>query len=122
GMLFKSHGTLFGSFCAVRAFKRKWAGDDTDGERADFLGDLSNHRCCPGSGSAAHTSSDEDHVAALEYFVQIFGRFFCRSFADFGVAAGAKTTSGFVANTNTILCLRFQQCLSISIDRNKLNT
>ncbi len=69
--------------CAARAFEGEGAGDHADGQGADFLGNLGHDRGGAGAGAAAQAGGDEDHVAALEHFVQLFGRFFgsfaCRS-------------------------------------------
>ena len=57
---------LFRCAHALGAFEGERAGDHRDGQDAQLLGDLSDHRCPAGAGTATHAGGDEDHVGATE--------------------------------------------------------
>ena len=95
GVLFELVDALFGRFRAARAFEGEGAGDDADGQRADFLGDLGDDGGRAGAGAAAHPGGDKDHIGAFEHFVEFFGGFLGRLAADLRIAAGAEAAGGF---------------------------
>ncbi len=99
-MLFEAGNALFRGLDALGAFEREGAGDHADGERADFLGDLRDDGGCAGAGAAAHAGGDEDHVTALERFVQLLRGFFGGLASHFRVAASAETAGGLVADAH----------------------
>ena len=55
-------GRLLRDELALVALERERLGDDADGERAAFLGDLRDDRRGPGPGPTAEPRGDEDHV------------------------------------------------------------
>jgi hypothetical protein len=61
---------------AALALEPEGARDDTDGERADRLGDARDDGCATGAGAAALARRDEDHVGSSECFLDLFGVIF----------------------------------------------
>src|SRR5271157_2072728 len=103
-MFLELGNTLFSGSLAARAFKSKRASDNAYGQSATFLTDLCHNRSCAGAGTAAQAGSDEDHVAAFENFVQLFGRFLGGLTTIFGIAASAQPASHLLTDSNTNLC------------------
>ncbi len=106
---------------AARAFEGERPGHHTDGQRADFLGDLRHDAGCAGAGAAAHARGDKDHVAALEHLIQLVSRFLGRFAADFGVSAGAQAAGDLVANPHAGLRLGLEQRLPVGVDGDELD-
>ena len=105
GMFFELGDAGFGRLRAAGAFKGEGAGDHADGQGADFLGDLGHDGGSAGAGAAAQAGGDEDHIAAFEHFVQLFGRFFGSFAADLRVAASAQAAGDLVADANAGVAL-----------------
>ena len=102
-------------------FKREWLGDHGDGERAHFAGERSDDRRCAGSGSAAQTGGDEDHVSAFERFDDLVGIFERCLAADFGVGASTQPVGQFHAELNLHGRTRHAQRLQVSVCHDELN-
>ena len=75
---------------AAFAFKGERLGNDRDGQRAHLAGERRNDRGRSGSGAAAESGGDEDHVGAFEGFDDFVGVFERGFAADFGIGAGAR--------------------------------
>ena len=70
---------------AATALEGERAGDHTDGEGPDALGDLSDHRSGARSGTAALARGDEDHVGPLEDLFDLLAVLFGRGPAHLGI-------------------------------------
>ena len=81
---------LLGLLHAALAFEGEGLGDDRNGERAEFAGEIRDHGSRAASGASAETGSDEDHVRAVERFENFFGVFERGFAADFGIGARAE--------------------------------
>jgi hypothetical protein len=101
------------------SFEGKWASDHTNGECADFFSDLRHDGRCTRAGASAQTCGNEHHIAAFEYIIELFSRFFRGDFADIGVTTSTKPAGGFIANADTGGCAALEQHLSVSINGNK---
>src|SRR5260370_2759449 len=49
--------------------------DHTDGQGSQLSCNLCNDRACARAGATSHTSRDEDHIRAFQYFIQFLGVF-----------------------------------------------
>ena len=74
-MLCQLLDALHSDLHARSTFERERLGDDTDNQYSHVARDLGNHRCCPGTGSAAHACSDEQHIGVLDRFLDQFAVF-----------------------------------------------
>jgi len=104
GVFLEALVAVLGGVHTMAAFEGEGLGDDTNGERAAFFGDLRYDRGGSGSGSTTQAGGDENHIGAFEYGVELFGGFFSAFSADLGVAAGAKAAGEFIANANFYGC------------------
>src|SRR5207249_8542834 len=75
---------------ALTAFEPERPRDDADGERTDLLADLRHDRRSAGAGAAALARGDEDHVRALERFLQLVAALLRGGEADLGIGACAE--------------------------------
>ncbi len=104
------------------AFHVERPGDDRDGQDAELLGDLRNHRRRAGAGAAAHAGGDEQHVAALDHLDDAIAIFHRRLTTDLGIGAGAQALGDVAADLQCGLHLRVLQRLRIGVDADELDT
>ena len=79
---------LFGLLAALGAFEAERLGDHGHGERAEFLGERSDHGRGSGAGAAAQAGGDEDHVRAFQQVDDALGIF------ERGLAAHRRIRAG----------------------------
>ena len=96
-------------------------GDDTDGERADRLGDARDDRGAAGAGAAALARGDEDHVGAGEGLFDLFGVVLGGATADLGVGAGAEAAGEFATDVELDVGVAHQQRLGVGVDGDELH-
>src|SRR5688500_17306776 len=106
---------------ALRTFERERLGDDGDGERADILCDLSDHRSAACPRSATHTGGDEDHVGFFERLVQLLAVVLGGLATNTGVGAGPKALGDLVADADLVWSVREKQRLSVGVHRDELD-
>ena len=82
---------LLGLLHAALAFERERLGDHSDGERAEFAGEIGDHGRGAAAGAAAETRGDEHHVRAVERFENFFGVLERGFAADLGIRARAES-------------------------------
>ena len=70
-MLRQAGNAFIGLAHASAAFESEWLGDDADGERTTFLGNLCHHWCRSGAGAATHARCDEHQIRALQCLLKI---------------------------------------------------
>ena len=57
---------MIGNCHAFTAFHNEGLGHDSNCQNNEFLCDLRDHRCRPGTGTATHTGGNKEHVGALD--------------------------------------------------------
>ena len=81
---------VLGLLRAPAALEGERLGDDADGERAELARELGDDRRAAGAGAAALAGGDEDHVGALQRFLQLVAALLRGGLADAGIGAGAE--------------------------------
>ncbi len=112
----------FGDTRALAAFKEEWLGNDSDSETTQLFCNACNHRGSTTTSSSAESTGDEDHVCALDDFLDLVARLFDGTASKVGIHTGTQAASDIFANVNTLLGHRAVKILRISIDRNKIDT
>lgn len=97
------------------------AGDHTDGQGTQRASDASDDRRATGAGAAAFTGGHEDHVSALEHFLDFFFVVLGSLASDIRVGSGAEAPGQFTTDVELDVCVRHQQCLCIGVDGDELN-
>ena len=121
-IFFECCNTAFCLFHSLFTLKFEWFGYNTNRQNIHFFCDLCNNRSSTGSGSAAHTGSDEDHLTAFDCSSNFFAAFF-RSFLASLRNASCSTTSGqTVANYDLLTCFGIFQCLCIGVNGDEVHT
>ena len=120
-MLFQLADPLFGLCHALLALARERLGDDADGQRSGFSGNLGNDRCRAGAGAAAHAGGDEDHIGALEHLSHLLPVFEGRVTADVGVGAGSQPFGQLRTQLHLDRRLGVAQRLGIGIGNDKID-
>ena len=105
----------FGKTHAALALEVEWLGDYTDGENAKLTCGLGDNRRCPGTGTAAHTGSNEHHVCAGQMIADHFDCFFRCGAPHFGLRAGAKTLGHLGTHLDDALGHRHGERLCVGI-------
>jgi hypothetical protein len=80
------------------AFHAEGLGDHGDREDAEFLGDLRDDRRSTRAGAAAHAGGDEQHVGALDRFLDAIAVFHGRLPAEIRVGARAEPLGDVAAD------------------------
>src|SRR5262249_25017927 len=97
--------------------------DHADGERADLiLRDLGDDRGGPGAGAAALARGDEDHVRALERFLDVVARLRRRALPDVRVGTGAEPLGELVADVQLDVGVAHRERLRVGVDRDELDS
>jgi len=99
----QSSDAFIGLTHASAAFESEWLGDDADGERTAFLGDLGDHWCRTGAGAATHARCDEHQICALECLLEVSAGFFCSFLTNAGIAAGTQAAGQGLAELDSVL-------------------
>src|SRR5579885_2125588 len=105
-MLLEVSRSFFGCQHTFLAFEGEGLGHNADGKRAHLAGNLRHYRTGPRAGATPHPRCNKDHVGAFESFINLFGILFRSLAADAGIASCTEATSEFVADTDTMGCLR----------------
>ena len=107
---------------AALALEAERLRDDTDGERADRLGDARDDRGATGAGAAALARGDEDHVGAGQRLFDLFGVVLGGATADLGVGAGAEAAGELATDVELHVGVAHQQRLGVGVDRDELDS
>ena len=118
----KASSALLGHFAPSRTFEEERLRDDANGQDAQPSCHLGDDRRASRAGATAHSGSDEDHVAALELFMDGLLALFGRRFANFGIAAGSKSSGRLLPESDSLRSGALGQGLGIRVHRDKLNT
>jgi hypothetical protein len=96
-------------------------GDDTDGERVQLTGELGEDRRAPGSRAAALAGGDEDHVRALERFLQLVAALVRGGLAHHGIGACAEPARDLRADVDLDVGVAHEQRLRVGVHRDELD-
>ena len=107
---------------ALLAFEIKWLSDDRNGQDTQILRHFRDHWRRTGTGTAAHTRRDKDHVRAIKRSAQRFTVFVCRITAHFRVRACTQTFGNTATDLDSLANSRFTQRLRIGVHREEFNT
>ena len=113
--------TLLGLRHALLAFKGEGFGDNGDGEDAHILRDLCDDGSSAGTGAAAHTGSDKDHVGVLEDRGDLLAVLLSGSLTDLGLGAGALAAGRLLADLYLLLRLREAQDMLVGVHCDELD-
>ena len=105
----------FGKTHAALALEVEWLGDYTDGENAKLTRGLGDNGRCPGTGTAAHTGSNEHHVCAGQIITDLIDCFFRCSASHFGLRASTKASGHLGTHLDDTLGHRHGECLCVGI-------
>ena len=107
---------------ATTTFETERPGDDTDGQRADLLGDLRDDGRATGTGAAAFARGDEDHVGAFQHLFDLLTVLFGRLLTDLGIGAGAEAAGERATDVELHVGVGQQQRLRVGVDGDELHT
>ena len=96
-------------------------GHHPDSQRAKRPGDVGDHRRTAGTGAAALTRRDEDHVGALEHLFDLLAVIFRGPGADVRVRPGAEPAGQFPADVELDVGVAHQQGLRVGVNRDELD-
>ena len=85
------------------------------GEDSLLLCKLRNDRCRTGSGSAAHSAGNKNHVCTLQCSRDFFRALFCRLLADLRIGSCSKTSCQLCSDLEKLRCLAALQSLYIRV-------
>ena len=100
---------------AALALEVERLGDDADGQDAELLGALRDHRSGAGAGAAAHAGGDEHHVRAGEMIADLVDHLLGRGAADVRLRAGAEALGDLNAHLDDALGLRQGERLRVGV-------
>ena len=106
---------------SAASFEGERAGDHTDGERAEVLGDLRDDRCTTGTGATTFACGHEDHVGTLEDLFDLFLVVLGGLATDLGVGARAEPTGQLTTDLELHVGVAHEQCLRVGVDRDELD-
>ena len=106
---------------AAFSLETEGAGDDSDREGADRLGDAGHDGRAARAGAAALASGDEDHIGARKRLLDLFGMVFGSTTADLGVGSRAEPAGQFAAHVELDVGVTHQQRLCVGVDRDELD-
>ena len=110
------------SACLARgAFEGERLGDDADRQRADVTGEAGDHGRRPGSGAAAGSGGDEDHVRALEQALDPVLLVERGAEAERGVGPGAEAAGLVAADVDGQVGHAELERLKVGVDRHELD-
>src|SRR5664280_3038326 len=107
---------------ATTALEGEGPGHDTDGERADGLGDLGYDGCPTSTGATPLSGCHEDHVSALEHFFNLLRVVLSGLLPDLGISTGAETSRQLTAHVKLDICNTHQKGLGVGVDGDELHT
>jgi len=111
--------------CLLRtlpALEAKRLGDDADSQRAQLAAELGDDRGAAGSRAAALAGGDEDHVRALQRFLQLVAALLRRRLSHGRIRAGAETARRRRADVNLHVGVAHHQRLRVGVHRDELDT
>src|SRR5690606_16221374 len=103
------------------ALKAKWLGDDTDGECTNRLRDTGDNWSTSGTGTAALSGRNEDHICPFKDFLDLVRMIFSSTTTHLRIGPSSKTPGEASANIKFYISITEQQRLGVGINRNKLN-
>ena len=106
---------------AAATLEGERTGHDTDGERAQALGDPRDDGGTTGAGATTLAGGDEDHVGPLEDLLDLLGVVLGGALADLGVGAGAEPAGELTADVELDVGVAHQQRLRVGVDRDELD-
>ena len=106
---------------ATTALKGEGSSHNTDGQSAQGAGNTCHDGCATGTGAATLTSGHEDHICALEDFLNFLRVILGCLTANLGVCARAKTAGQLTTDIQLDVCIRHEQSLGVSVNSNELN-
>ena len=112
---------MLGLLHAAFPLERKRLGDDRNGERAQFAGEIRNDRRGAAACAAAQPGGYENHVGAVERFQDFFGVFERGFAAYFGVGARPQPFRQFGAELQLHRRLRKLERLQIGVRGNEFD-
>ena len=95
--------------------------NDTDRQYAHFLRNLRNNRSRTGTGTAAHTAGDEDHISTLNNLGQFFLALLGSLLSNVGLGTCAETFRQFLTYLNALRSSAVLQMLLVRVDANEFN-
>ena len=110
-----------GLLLTAAALERERLRHDTDGQRADRLGDLRDDRRAAGARAAALAGGDEDHVGAAQRLFDLFGVVLRRAATHLGVGACAESARELATDVELDVGVAHQQRLRVGVDRDELD-
>ncbi len=113
---------LLGKRHALFAFEVERLGDNRHRQDTQLLSHFSHDRRCTGTGTAAHTCCDEDHVCPFQRRTQCFAIFFCRVTAHFRVRTRTQTFGNVITDLNGLADSCFTQRLRVGIHSKEFHT
>ena len=102
-------------------FERERPRDDADRERAELAPDLGDDGRTARPGAAALARGDEDHVRALERFLQLVPALLGRGEPHARVGAGAETARRLRPDVDLLVGLRHQERLRVGVHGDELD-
>ena len=99
------------------ALERERPGHHADRQRAELAGDARDHRRATGAGAATLASGHEDHVGALEHFLDLVAVVLGGLAPDLGLGAGAEAAGQFAPDVELDVGVAHQQRLRVGVDR-----
>ena len=108
---------------SARSFpsKRERPRHDADRERAELAPDLRDDGCAARSGAAALAGRDEDHVRALERFLELVAALLGRGEPDPRVGAGAEAARRLRADVDLLVGLGHEERLRVRVHGDELD-
>ena len=100
---------------AARSFKKERLCNNANGQYVHFARSLRNDGSSTRSGSTAHASRDEAHVATSQSGLHLLNCFFCSRATNLWARTSTKTLRNLGSKLNTIVRRRGVQCLRIGI-------
>ncbi len=119
--LLKRINAVLGLLHTFGAFELERLGDHPNGQNAKFPRSLSDNRCCPCPGAAAHTGCDETHVCASQMIDDLFDRLLGRRSANGRPCACAEALGDLHAHLDFRRCIRLLQSLRVRIRNNEFD-
>ena len=105
----------------VGALEAEGLGDNTHGEDAGLVGQISHDGSCAGAGAAAHTGGDEHHIGAFQDLGDGRAALLGGLLADLRLGACAHAAGQLLADLHLILADRLIQVLLIGVHGHKLH-
>ncbi len=109
-------------FLAAAYLKRERCGNRSNGYGAQALSNPGGYGDRAGSGSSAHSGSQEDHVCSGQGSFKLLKTFFGGSLADPGITARAQTAGELRPQLDFCGGKRALESLSIGVGSNKFHT